>query len=192
VNALSEEAVLKSILAKSDQLNAVDLVAGPIDVVIESISEGAADQPWIIKIKGYQPYKPCKSMRRVIVACWGTRPAQWVGRSMRLFCDPTAKWAGEEVGGIRISHLSHIDSMKEIQLNESRGKKKKWKIEPLVEDTETRVQKVLAALDAAKSKEAVDKILKNAAKLIEICGEDQKSMIDARAKELGESYEAKS
>jgi hypothetical protein len=111
---------------------------------------------------------------------------------MRLFCDPTAKWAGEEVGGIRISHLSHIDSTKEIQLNESRGKKKKWKIEPLVEDTETRVQKVLVALNAAKSKEAVDKILKNAAKLIEICSEDQKSMIDARAKELGESYEAKS
>lgn len=183
MNALSEEAVLKSIQAKSDQLNAVDLVAGPIDVVIESISEGAADQPWIIKIKGYQPYKPCKSMRRVIVACWGTVPVKWVGRSMRLFCDPTAKWAGEEVGGIRISHLSHIDGAKEIQLNESRGKKKKWKIEPLIEDTEIRVQKVLAAIDAAKSKEAVDKILKNAAKLYEICSEDQRGMIDARARE---------
>ena len=72
------------------------------------------------------------------------------------------------------------------------GKLWSQKIEPLVEDTETRVQKVLVALNAAKSKEAVDKILKNAAKLIEICSEDQKSMIDARAKELGESYEAKS
>jgi hypothetical protein len=183
MNALSEEAVLKSIHSKSDQLNAVDLVAGPVDVVIESISEGAADQPWVMKIKGYQPYKPCKSMRRVIVACWGTRPAQWVGRSIRLFCDTTAKWAGEEVGGIRISHLSHIDSTKEIQLNESRGKKKKWKIEPLAEDTELRVQKVLAALESAKCQEAVDKIMKNAKSLYEICSEGQKSMIDARAKE---------
>lgn len=185
---LTEESVLKSIQAKSDQLNAVDLVAGPIDVVIESVSEGAADQPWVMKLKGnYQPYKPCKSMRRVIVACWGVKAASWVGRSMRLFCDPTTKWAGEEVGGIRISHLSHIKKPMVVQLNESRGKKKPWTVQPLVIDTETRVLAVIAALEKCTDKASIDKVLKNAAKLLEVCNDDQKNRIDVKAKELGDA-----
>ena len=59
---LTQEQIIKSIQAKSDQLNAVDLVACPIDVTIESVSSGQSDQPWILKLKGdYQPYKPCKT-----------------------------------------------------------------------------------------------------------------------------------
>lgn len=181
--SLTEEAVLKSIQAKSDQLNAVDLVAGPIDVVIESVSEGTADQPWVMKLKGNcQPYKPCKSMRRVIVACWGTKAASWVGRSMRLYCDPTTKWAGEEVGGIRISHLSHIDRPMVVHLNESRGKKKPWTVQPLVIDTETRVAAVIAALEKCTDQASIDKVLEKASKLLEVCSEDQRNRIDVRAK----------
>lgn len=183
--SLSEESVLKSIQAKSDQLNAVDLVAGPIDVVIESVSEGAADQPWVMKLKGnYQPYKPCKSMRRVIVACWGVKAQAWVGRSMRLFCDPAIKWANEEVGGIRISHLSHIEKPMVVQLNESRGKKKPWTIQPLAIDTETRVLAVISALEKCTDKASIDKVLEKAAKLLEICNDDQKNRIDVKAKQV--------
>lgn len=189
---LTEESVLKSIQAKSDQLNAVDLVGGPVDVVIESVNQGSEDQPWIIKIKGnYQPYKPGLSMRRVLVACWGTKVASYVGRSMRLFCDPSVKWAGEEAGGIRISHLTHIEKAVTVMLNVSRGKKKPWTVHPLELDTETRVLACIDALDKCKSKASIDKVLGKASKLLEVCNEDQKNRIDVKAKEVEKASEAK-
>ena len=119
----------QSIVPKSDQLNADDLLTGSIRVTVAEVKQGStAEQPVVIKIDGgRQPYKPCKSMRRLLVHCWGTNGTDWVGRQMVLFCDPTVKWAGSEVGGIRISHLSHIGQRQTVQLTVTRGKKKPWK-----------------------------------------------------------------
>ena len=42
-----------------------------------------------------------------------------------LYRDPTVKWAGMEVGGIRISHMSHIETEKLMMLTlKSLGKNK--------------------------------------------------------------------
>lgn len=122
----------KTIAPKSDQLNAEDLLTGPITVTVKSVRQGSAEQPAIIEIDGgRQPYKPCKTMRRVLIACWTSDVDSWTGRRMTLFCDPTVKWAGEEIGGIRISHLSHIDGEKILKLSESKGKRKGVRILPL-------------------------------------------------------------
>lgn len=122
-----------TIVPKSDQLNADDLIGGPITVTVQSVSKtGADDQPVSIHIGGgRQPYKPCKSMRRLLVFCWGKDGNQWIGRSMTLYCDPSVKWAGAEVGGIRISHLSHIDKQMSVSLTVTRGKRKPYVVEPL-------------------------------------------------------------
>lgn len=122
-----------TIVPKSDQLNADDLIGGPITVTVQSVSKtGADDQPVSIHIGGgRQPYKPCKSMRRLLVFCWGKDGNQWIGRSMTLYCDPSVKWAGTEVGGIRISHLSHIDKQMSVSLTVTRGKRKPYVVEPL-------------------------------------------------------------
>lgn len=188
---IDEGWIRETIKAKSDQLNAVDLVAGPITVKVEAVSKGAADQPVIMKISGgHQPYKPCKSMRRVLIYCWGDKPSLWIGRSMTLYCDAKVKWAGEEVGGIRISHLSNIDAAKTVQLNETRGKKVKVTIQPLFEpwakveeaikqdDVVVRMRRVLTALGDAKSLDDIDKIRKNASKLYATLNDEQKSVID--------------
>lgn len=120
------------IKAKSDQLNADDLVGGPITVKIEGVSQGSADQPVIIKISGgHQPYKPCKTSLRVLAAVMGTDAQKWVGHWMRLYRDPHVKWAGVEVGGIRIEALSAIDEPVMLQLTETRGRKSPHRIAPL-------------------------------------------------------------
>ena len=50
-----------------------------------------------------------ETKRKVLVFAWGEDGTQWIGRSMTLFNKPDVKFGGVMVGGIRISHLSHID-----------------------------------------------------------------------------------
>lgn len=126
-----ENWIAKTIAPKSDQLNADDLVAGPITVTVVDVRKGDADQPVCICIEGRQPYKPCLSMRRVLVSLWGERGSEWIGRSMTLFCDPDVKWGGVAVGGIRISHLTDIKDRTTLMLSTAKAKRKAVTIEPL-------------------------------------------------------------
>lgn len=118
-----------TIVPKSDQLNSEQLITGPITITVTAVDRAAsADQPLIIHYDNEQgrPYKPCKTMRKVLIAAWGNDGSQWIGRSMTLFCDNEVKWAGEKVGGIRISHLSHLPEGKaeiRLSLTATRGKK---------------------------------------------------------------------
>lgn len=112
-----------TITPKSDQLNADDLLAGPITVMITGVRRGSAEQPVDLLITGRQPYKPCKSMRRALIAAWGDDGRAWVGRCMTLYADPEVKFGGVKVGGIRISHLSHIDRDLHLSLTATKGKR---------------------------------------------------------------------
>lgn len=122
-----------TIVPKSDQLNSEQLLTGPITITVTSVSRASADQPIAI---GYaldpsRPYKPCKTMRKVLILAWGDDGNAWIGRSMTLYCDPDVKWAGEKVGGIRISHLSHIERDMPLALTTTRGKKTPFVIKRL-------------------------------------------------------------
>lgn len=124
-----------TIIAKSDQLNSDTLISGPITIKITAVSAdtSSSEQPIVIRYEGdnSQPYKPCKSMRRLLVAVWGANGAEYVGRSVTLYRDPTVKWGGLEVGGIRISHMSHIDKSVTIALTATRGNKKPVTVRPI-------------------------------------------------------------
>lgn len=126
----------KTIEPKSDQLNYDDFIAGSTKTItITDIKASkSADQPISVYYEGDKgkPYKPCKSMRRVMVNCWGADGKTYIGKSMTLYGDPKVKWAGQEVGGIRISHMSHIDKPKTIQLTTTRGVRGVFNIKPLV------------------------------------------------------------
>lgn len=129
------EWLLKSVEPKSDQLNADDLVGGPVTVCVADVKRGkTAEQPVWLELQGYEgrPYKPCKSMRRVLIMLWGDSPAKWAGRSMTLFCDPSVSFGGMRVGGIRISHMSDIDKEVTLLLTTTRGKRGECKIQPLL------------------------------------------------------------
>lgn len=120
-----------TIVPKSDQLNADQLLGGPITVTVTDVRRGSGDdQPVVIHYEGEggRPFKPCKSMRKVLVFAWGPDGTQWVGRSMTLYNRPDVKFGGEAVGGIRISHLSHIPQDIAVSLTATRGKKEQTRI----------------------------------------------------------------
>ena len=125
------EEVRASIVPKSDQLNADDLLTGPITVAVTAVRRGDKEQPIIVEIDGHRPYKPCKGMRRVLISAWSDDPKAWVGQRMTLYCDPDVKWASVKVGGIRISHLSGIGKDREFVLTVARGKRAPIKIQCL-------------------------------------------------------------
>jgi len=125
-----------TIVPKSDQLNAEQLLGGPITITVTDVKRGGGEeQPVVIHYEGEggRPYKPCKSMRKVLVFAWGSDGSAWLGRSMTIYNRPDVKFGGEEVGGIRISHLSHIDRDIAIALTATRGRKEQTRIKRLDE-----------------------------------------------------------
>jgi len=141
--------VRASIVPRSDQLNADSLLTGPITVTITGVRRGDKDQPIIVDIEGYQPFKPCKTMRRVLIATFGDDPKQWIGQRATLYCDPEILWAGVKVGGIRISHLSGLDNPRTFMLTQTRGKRTEITIQPLA-DYSKDIAAVLAEIAAAE------------------------------------------
>lgn len=126
METVSRDAFAGTTQAKSNQINAVDLLGGPLVCKITAITQGESpEQPISIHVDSHpQPWKPSKTSRRVLLACWpDSEPSEWVGRYIVLYNDPTVKWAGKAEGGIRTSHMSHIDGRKTIMVNETRGKK---------------------------------------------------------------------
>lgn len=123
-----------AIVPRSDQLNNDDLLSGPITVTITDVAIKPGEQPVSIFYEGDngKPYKPCKSMCRVLVSAWGADASKYKGRSMTLYSDPKVTWAGMAVGGIRISHMSDIESSMTMALTVTRANKKPFTVKPLV------------------------------------------------------------
>lgn len=121
------------IVPKSDQINADDLLSGPITITITSVKVAPGqEQPVSIFFDGSdKAFRPCKSMARVLVRAWGPDASKYTGRSLTLYCDPKVKWGGMEVGGIRISHMSHIDSALTMALTVTRANKKPFTVKPI-------------------------------------------------------------
>ena len=126
----------RTIEPRSDQLNADDLMAGPVTVTITSVTRGTPEQPVNVELAEYpgRPYRPAKSMRRVLVAAWGKDSSVYAGRRLTLYRDPRVRFGREEVGGIRISHLSHISEAMTVMLTVTRGRRAPFTVQPLPDD----------------------------------------------------------
>lgn len=122
-----------TVAPKSDQLNADDLIAGPRTITVTSVKLVAEDQPVAIHFSGDEgkAYKPCKSMRRVLVRAWGADASKYVGRIMTLYLDESVRFGGAAVGGIRISHLSDISGPMTMALTATRAVKKAFTVKPI-------------------------------------------------------------
>lgn len=118
---------------KSDQINADDLIGRNMTITIREVQiKGGQEQPVAIVFDGSDKvFRPCKSMSRVLVAAWGADAKQYVGRSLTLYRDPTVKWGGMEVGGIRISHMSDIERSMTMALTATKGSRKPFVVQPL-------------------------------------------------------------
>jgi len=139
------------IIAKSDQLNSDDLISGPITITVTGVRiTPGTEQPVAISYEGDndKPYKSCKSMARVLVQCWGPDASRYTGRSMTLYRDPNVTWGGMAVGGIRISHMSHIDGTKKMALTATKGSKKLFVVQPLEKNEPEAADKAAAGVSA--------------------------------------------
>jgi hypothetical protein len=128
----------QAIVARSDQLNADDLISGPRTFTVKEVRRGDAEQPVSIVLAEYpanRPFKPSKTVVRILAYAWGKETDDWPENArMTLYRDEKVKWAGQEIGGIRVSHLSHINKRIKVALAESKGKKSLHVIDPLPDD----------------------------------------------------------
>lgn len=152
----------QTIAPKSDQTNADDLIGGPKTIRVTGVKLcGEPDQPIAIHYEGDngKPYKPCKSMRRVLVTLWGPDGSAYAGRSMTLYRDDKIRFGGAEVGGIRISHLSGIDKPMTVALTVTRSVRKPFQVKPLTvaqESVAVSVADVMAEIEAATDHAQLD------------------------------------
>jgi hypothetical protein len=131
--------ISQTVAPKSDQLNADDLIGGPRTIKVTRVSAmKEPDQPIAIYFEGDngKPYKPGKSMRRVLLRIWGSDGTAYAGRRMTLYRDDAVQFGGVAVGGIRISHMSGITSAVTMALTEKRASRKPFTEKPLAEERE--------------------------------------------------------
>ena len=125
--------ISESLAANSAQQNADEYVSGPKTVTVSEVKKGSAEQPVDVHLVEFpgKPFKPAKSVRRVLAAAWGTDASQWAGRRLTIYCDPEVRYAGKAVGGLRVSHVSHIDKPVTVALTVTRGKREPFTVRPL-------------------------------------------------------------
>jgi hypothetical protein len=141
-----------AIQAKSDQMNAEDLIGRPRTIKITKVAvKKTPVQPVTINFEGDEgkPYKPCKGMCKILVEAWGDDSSKYVGRSLTVFRDPSVLYGGVEVGGIVISHLSDIPKAFDISIKASKTKSRVYHIDVLaIKTIEQRRLDCVAALNA--------------------------------------------
>lgn len=180
--------VFETIAAKSDQQNADDYVGGPKTVTVADVKLPGGDQPMHLHLVEFpgKPYKPAKTMRRVLVNIWGPETAAWAGRKLTLYRDDSVTFGGETVGGIRISHMSHID--KPVKVMVDRRKRAYATVFPLETGPDPKVvAEVIETIQGAESLPALKTAwelagVRGVARIVEVVAAK-----DARKAELTEA-----
>jgi hypothetical protein len=116
----------------SDRLCGDDLIAGPRTIKfteVRAIEGDRGKKQFSIRFEGDngRPWIPCKTMARAMVLA-----QQMVGRSVTVFRDPDVDFGKEKgIGGVRISHMSHLPKAAQMKLTVSQGKKGAFVFQPL-------------------------------------------------------------
>jgi hypothetical protein len=140
-----------AIAPKSDQLNAEDLLTGSRTFTITTVDPGSAEQPVNVHLAEMpgRPWRPSKSMSRVLAYCWGADTEPYAGRRVTLYRDPEVTFGRDKVGGIKISHLSNIDRTKSVSLTVTRGKRAPHTVKQLADVAPAPVAPTLADVNAS-------------------------------------------
>lgn len=160
----------------SDQLDAIELV-NPRTFTIDTGSRlGSREGKTVAEIRlvGFpRVWRPSKGMLDVLAACWDTDAKVWVGHRVTLYNDPDVMFGRDKVGGVRISHLSHIDGPRDLKIRASgQGKTQRWHVNALPTDeapdlsTITDVDELRALYDATRSPDVRAQIRARKAELV--------------------------
>lgn len=142
---------------KSDQINADDLPAGlTLLAVVTDVRPGPDDNQAVdVVLAGHgRVYRPCLTMRRVLVACWGgvtdgqLDPSAWIGKRLELYTDPTVRFGSDLTGGLRIRALSGIKKPYSVAVTVTRGKRATYTVHvlPAAASTATTLPKFVSAV----------------------------------------------
>jgi hypothetical protein len=135
--------ITDTLAPKSDQLDAVDLAAtGPQTFTITRVDIKAGDQPANIHLAEFpRPWRPNLNTRRILGQAWGkSEGGAYEGRRVTLFYDPDVEFGGSRVGGVRISHMSHLPGGKPFSalILPKKGRSETVIIKPLPETAPAR------------------------------------------------------
>jgi hypothetical protein len=181
-----------AIAPKSDQINAEDLLAGPRTFTISEVREGSAEQPinvHLVESPG-KPFRPSKTVLRIFVTAWGKDSSTFAGQRITLYRDPTVRFGGQDVGGIRVSHMSGITKPLKLALAVSKGKRSQYVVEPLPDapapaQAAPTVDELIDAAQKAGSDDELNRIARKA--VAALAGDDLdavKGVVTARRAEL--------
>jgi len=178
--------ITESLAPTSDQLDAIELVAGPRTFVVESVIAGSNEQPVQVRLAGFpRVWRPSKGMRRVLAAGWGVDASKWAGRSVTLFFDPSVTFGKDTPGGTRIAAMSDIPGNKRLRvpLLISRGKSAMFTVEPLTDADENRSQPTAEQVAASVDSDALRAMW-------QASGVERRAQIEARVTELAEQVQS--
>lgn len=118
----------------STQLDAVDLLGGPRTFTVKRVTKTGGEQPLNVYFEEFdRPWRPGKNQRRVLGNVWGTKYGVWTGRRLTVCCDQSVEYGGKKVGGIRVTHMSHITERTGTPIIPTRGKADIYNVDPLRE-----------------------------------------------------------
>ncbi len=183
--------ITEALAPNSDQLDAVELVNPRTFTIDTGASIGQRDGKKVAEIRlvGFpRVWRPSKGMLDVLAACWGTDAKQWVGRRVTLYNDTEVMFGRDKVGGVRISHLSHIDGAREprIRAAGSAGRKQSWHVDPLPDTTPaptTRPEPTAEQVAATTNPDVLRAMW-------QVSGPERRTQIQARVAEIGASDES--
>lgn len=126
---------------RSDQWNADDFVGGPRTFTVAGVKVGAAEQKYDIELVEGQgrAWRPPLTVLRLLIAAWGDEAAEWTGRRVTLYRDESVRFGSDQVGGIRVSHVSHLPDGKAmtVKLTTTRGRRAPVTVKPLPDSAPT-------------------------------------------------------
>lgn len=133
--------ITDALAPNSDQLDAIELVNPRTFTIDAGSGLGQREGKTVAEIRLVdfpRVWRPSKGMLDVLAACWGTDAKAWVGHRVTVYNDPDVMFGRDKVGGVRISHLSHIDAARSVKIRASgAGRTQMWKVQPLPDENPT-------------------------------------------------------
>lgn len=164
---------------RSDQFNADDLISGARTFTISGVNVGAAEQKYDIALAGEErAWRPPLTVLRMLLAVWGDDSDNWVGQQVTLYRDETVRFGKEQVGGIRVSHVTGISEPASVRLTTARGKRGLLTVQPMPQATPASPVITDTQISEAADIDVLRGWWANATK-------PQQALIEARVTELG-------
>ncbi|GAW36981.1 hypothetical protein RA2_04056 [Roseovarius sp. A-2] len=151
--------ITKTMVGKTDQLNAYDLLSGPRTIRIRDVKldEKNPQQPLWLYFDGDdgKPWKPALTVRRILGLVWGLDASKWIGLHCTIWCDPKVRFGGADVGGIRVLEMEGLTQPRTLNLATARNARGNFTVKPLRVEANTTASKWRERLLAvAESKDA--------------------------------------